>query len=659
MADSKFVPEMHDIGKLVADEILGRGSYNHTFKYFKFDNFKEPSTKTWEGVKHHHDVSINADLLLLTMADHLASGVSRALEDSLTRAIRKAKKTEKKVAQVFSLWRGEHRKAYEFIKDEAEIKDLLNFVDSDPDTENYFKKYEERLIQRPEEMLPGLNITTLFTHSELTGKLYRFLKNSTEVINYEKPNIKVNFFGRLADSWKQAEKNWQVKLLKCTVEPLGYHFRVHDLNVFKNLHETINEIARSDNVLFHTSNEFLALFQGKGGSGNDIFYNLIKPFLDSNFQVKVQELVTNLGNACPTPKAIVDRAKGTGTDVRFSEYLKYSPDLSKEISIPICEICQMAQATKQWPKDMLLERKKLCGNCKGIMRNNLWPVDAGLMCQNCQVELGEWLEQKTTEDLCGNCFRIRGEAAHLHKLDKWTYELGIKMLWTKVNLDIEKLRETLKNLYLEYLKSKIPENFLRQIKEEEYEVRFSLLSDFQKDFEDFLRKLHVMICEKFKEKNVEQALSDLFCIKIENLHQIISLLDIYNSLFNKFFKKFKEIKESPITISLICSSVKYPFFELWPVLRNPKTDVYVYLIEKGEMKASVKNLDWILSVAKFGKKTALHKLAEIAKVSEKLAEATLYDKRDRDYKTYSMLQYERPMGLGFEDILTLAKIRSD
>jgi len=285
MSINKFVPEMHDIGKLVADEILGRGSYNHTFKYLQFDNFKEPSTKTWKGIKHHHERgSINADLLLLTMADHLASGVSRALEDSLTRAIREDKRTEKKVAQVFSLWRGEPRRTYEFIGDRAEIKDLLNFVDNDPDTENYFKKYEERLIQRPEEMLPGLNITTLFTHSELTGKLYRFLKNSTEVINYEKPDIKVNFFGRIADSWKQAEENWQVKLLKCTVEPVGYHFRVHDLNVFKNLHETINEIASSDNVLFHTSNEFLALFQVKRGSGNDIFYNLINPFSTQIFK---------------------------------------------------------------------------------------------------------------------------------------------------------------------------------------------------------------------------------------------------------------------------------------------------------------------------------------------------------------------------------------
>jgi hypothetical protein len=658
MSINKFVPEMHDIGKLVADEILGQGSYNHTFKYFKFDNFKEPSTKTWEGIKYHHDdASKNADLLLLTMADHLSCGVSRALEDSLSRAIRKkAIRTEIKVAEVYSLWRDKSKGIYKFIKDKEEIKELLNFVYSDPDTENYFKKYEDRLIQRPEEMLPGLNITTLLTHSQLTGKLYRFLKNGTEVISYEKPDIKVKFSGKAANSWKDAENRWQVRLLKCTVEPVGYHFRVHDLNVFKNLSETMNKITRSDNVLFHTSDEFLAIFEEKG---DDIFNKLIKPFLDSNFQVKVQELITNFGNACPTPKAIKDRSKDTDKKVRFLEYLKYKPDIPEEIPVPICEVCQMAHALKQWPKDMLIEKKRLCDNCKGIIRNNPWPVDAEMICQNCQTELGEWLEQKTTEDLCGSCFRIRGEAAYLHKLDKWTYELGIKVLWTKVNLDIEKLRETLKSLYLEHLKSKIPENFLRQINEEEYEVRFSLLSDFQKDFEDFLRKLHVMVCEKFKEKNVEQALSDLFCIKIENLHQIISLLDIYNSLFNKFFKKFKEIKESPITISLICSSVKYPFFELWPVLHNPKTDAYVYLIGKGEMKASVKNLDWILSVAKFGKKTALHKLAEIAKVSEKLAEAMLYDKRDRDYKTYSMLQYERPMGLGFEDILTLAKIQSD
>ncbi|MEK9148479.1 MAG: hypothetical protein AAB267_00375, partial [Candidatus Desantisbacteria bacterium] len=55
----------------------------------------------------------------------------------------------------------------------------------------------------------------------------------------------------------------------------------------------------------------------------------------------------------------------------------------------------------------------------------------------------------------------------------------------------------------------------------------------------------------------------------------------------------------------------------------------------------------------------LHKLAEIAKYSEELAEKILIDEKDGDPKkkdAYTQLLNARPWGLSYESLLTLAKI---
>jgi len=49
-------------------------------------------------------------------------------------------------------------------------------------------------------------------------------------------------------------------------------------------------------------------------------------------------------------------------------------------------------------------------------------------------------------------------------------------------------------------------------------------------------------------------------------------------------------------------------------------------------------------------------LADIAKLSEKLAEVTLQDKSDKYYMRYKEIL---PMGMDFSSLLTLAKIMGD
>ncbi len=153
-------------------------------------------------------------------------------------------------------------------------------------------------------------------------------------------------------------------------------------------------------------------------------------------------------------------------------------------------------------------------------------------------------------------------------------------------------------------------------------------------------------------------------VKISKSQQILGILDNYFSCIETYFSDFKSIASdvTPISIGVSVSNVKYPFFEHWRVLNEPKSSVYINLVGKGEVRASLQNLEEILIRAKrYDRKgkTALHKLAEVAKISEKLVEITLKDKTEKDRKYYNPLLEMLPMGLKSSDILTLAKLLED
>ncbi len=88
------------------------------------------------------------------------------------------------------------------------------------------------------------------------------------------------------------------------------------------------------------------------------------------------------------------------------------------------------------------------------------------------------------------------------------------------------------------------------------------------------------------------------------------------------------------------------------------SEIHIGLIGRGEIKATLSNVESLLTTreATF-RKSALHNLAEIARISESLARLRFEDRSERaDYNTYRNLNRLLPMGLDFRSILTLAKI---
>jgi len=78
------------------------------------------------------------------------------------------------------------------------------------------------------------------------------------------------------------------------------------------------------------------------------------------------------------------------------------------------------------------------------------------------------------------------------------------------------------------------------------------------------------------------------------------------------------------------------------------------VIGKGEIKLKMTQLTPFLGI-KVKNKALLHKLVAISEISEKLAEITLYDRADRDYRKYKPLR-DAVRKFGYQNILAYAKI---
>jgi len=747
----ELVPEMHDIGKLVDNKELKRiisqyygiledqieFFHSHALKcrnkqtgqeinYFKdIFGIDEPKTKTWEGINHHHDDKPpDPDLFLLKLADRRASAVSRTLKDKYKEKIKNIIEEEKKKRtgskdnekrSVYKLWNPKTEQLKLFSK-EKDFESIFAFISKDPDEWKYLKNYNNNLLTRPEELEEPGNIISLYAHSELVGKLYRFFNDNVSVINPNKPEIKLAD-NRPVKTIGDMEGSSNVNLVKYSVNPLYDPVRVRDLNIFDMLKEISKEVFEQNNVLFRTSTEFLAILPT-----NEDVNEIIKPFLDMGFYVDVEEAHTILKNAYPTPGSIRSREmrkfddemrkfddetnkiknnlekaekgqeeinnvlrsriedrdkKIENFEARFKNTLEYGFDLKPKIKIPICELCQTYEGTKKWPRDYICER--LCSKCQEKVKHDDWPFDIEKLHTECIDKVGKLIEESIEEDLCGICFNIRSQKPKLEKLAKWesNEEDVEKIIFMKISLEINELRETLEKLYHKYLTDLGIYNYLKNLQKSTQDplldIRFSLLYEFQRDYDAFLgelmsedgeKKVYGRIVDALKNKNADfqWILPDLFCIRIEKTSDINRILDEYNKVFTDFFQKFKDVG-SPIKLSISCSNVKFPFQWHWRLLSDPKEEINVHVINKGEINIKVKDLEKLMEI-KQPKQTAFHKLAKISEISEKLAWIELRDKSDwkkynQEYRDIRTAIMSSGITNSFKNIINYVKIMAD
>lgn len=612
---AELVPELHDVLKLTTlhhDVSQWSEQDVETFK-----GFLPINSETWKGITQHHlgygIYPTEPDTFYLCVADSLASGVTR---------IRKVGPVEKWLNK---LWKGPGEKKDVRLEETNDIISLFRSLQGDPTWEGFLEKHESRLKNRPESFYPGENITSLYTHCKLTGQFYRILKNPSLF-----PLSPADIQGKTKDKVKTLYRSkyyerWQLVVARCKFNFLQRPYRVRDLNIFGALRDLMEEISTSypDNVVLGTSNELLIIFSDEAQLSNIAAMSHQK-----GFWVEVIQARGRLSGLKP----ILSKEKGEVRNLY---------DLPSEISPPICEICQSAKATKYWPEDYILSRVELCPSCRQLLSRDPLASVADLLCEADRAKLEDVLKEPAREELCQRCFALRAEGTKLQKLDRWSNQEQNKVAWVKLNLDFDQLEKALKSL-------------------SGREISFSVVAEFQEDYSHFLQRFNSQIRYGFGVGNVENIMNDFFCINVGSFKESFKVLKVYHELLQQFFPAFLNLENSPLKIAMLCSNVKFPFFEVWRILEEAQGDIFVSLQGMRTMRAPIKALVLLVRAAdKRYRKSALHKLTKIEETSKILAELTFQNRKDEEGRTYSILDRSLRPELDFSSIFTFARLIED
>ncbi|WP_148212086.1 hypothetical protein [Ferroglobus placidus] len=651
-------PEMHDIGKLIDSSII-----KHNFENYP-DGLKDvPPIKmnpVWEGILQHHcterdkEYPKSFETLVLSIADSVASATSRHIEV-------RGKSPRYNTYKLWNPPRSNFHKLSEVINKDATnpkwIAKIVEFVNRNPSVKEFFETFGEYLKVRAEDATPGANITSLWTHSNLTARLYNFLYDYLEKVDDKWFEITTK--DKIRAYIHRIKEETKIKIVKIKINFPQRPVRIRDLNVFDALEEVKRKILKEypNNVIFVGFTELLLILPL-----NEKLDKIKEIVSQYGFWFEYVERIQNLDQPYPDPdrtmrlinkmqkilyKKLEEKFRKTIPKVPLNKREEVKESIKKSVFEKEPEAKKIAELWKQYHEE-LEEGVYKKGSVYGDFPSQIDPP----ICEICQLKQAteKWVDEESgiVEKLCTVCFNIRKRGSKFPKLDEWEKEGADRILWIRIDLDTDELINVLEELYTEYLR-----NLGVKEPEKRAEIRFSVLSEFNLDYREFLDEFRNKLLEKFGEDSFQQILKEFVSVRIKNLRDIHLVLKIFDEAFTKFFPKFKEVS-SPIKLGIVCSNIKYPFLESWRILSDLKYDVHVSVIGKGEIKLSMQQLTSFLRI-KIKEKALLHKLAAISEISEKLAEITLYDQNDRDYREYEPLR-KAVKKFGFQNVLTYAKI---
>lgn len=555
MRDKPYIAELHDIGKLADREALERAGLKitgHTFHDFDFAQLgiHPPSSPSWWG-QWHHDVKgfdklptgisdEEASCLLLTViADKVAASISRPDKDLPKGAVGES---------LHLLWRGKVDEKLVF-RTPADLKQMFSFIAKCQSAEEFLQEFMEALVHTPEDKSVPRNIVPLKVHLELVGKIFRVLRQHTELkdrfLYYGQEKIKdvVSAIGKSlpseSGSIKKREKGkWAFRLVQGRVLFPQTLVRLQDLNVLRLRREKIEEIVEKQYtrgeverqpyaVLFYTD-DFISVFLPQEDFLS--FKQIMQPLLDAGFYLECEEiegelsLITSDGKAmwkCLTSLGIKEDQKKCDFKLR---YISIWQKLEDALTPPLCDVCQLRPGELE-PKG---------------------PVH-------------EWL--------CPVCREIRDMGEPAIQLAQWDEE-GKPVAWLKISLDQELLLQCLRRLFNQYVDSgpgmnQVSENDRKELKESfrPLAAQMEFVRHYQKFLEDFQAQLYSLNIEPETVLYPISEYKELIVVRLDQEEALGVVLDSFLQLLQEHFPKCLE--DCPIRLSASVSNIKHPFHEHW------------------------------------------------------------------------------------------------
>lgn len=548
-----FIAELHDIGKLVDKDKLNKYQLSgHTFEDFDFNKHKinKPTLPSWWGQYHHKvnaseeingwndiDTTYKPDVFILVLADHLASSISRALPQ-----LGSAGESE----GVLKLWnfkfyenekiKGRYWAAF---RSENDLKKMFAIFDKINSPYEFLNEYRDHLLITPEDKSIPRNITSLFTHIELVGKIFRVLRRHSEIKtdingtliemggNQVTSIVKTEGGNRTSGNHNIDKGQWQARFIKCHIKFPHSFVRLQDMNLLVKQAELIKSFVTNyqDYVMFYMP-DFISLFLPTGMELKDMFSG----FLNNGFFIDYVETIADLGILrsnldIKTLKARKANDQQTLTvlnkrDTKVFKKILMPEDISEKIPPRICDICQMRPAVER------------------IKEN-----------------IREWI--------CDKCYEARTEGNNFYYPEEWQNR---KVAWLQFNLNHDNLENWMQEAFDRYIDRL---NGLRDKQTLKDEFRsLACHSDFVKDYmkmvKDFWQRcagLEIMKpISDYEEIGVCKYSGDL----------INKIIEQFIAVHNGYFPDCKGDARSPISLSLSISSVKYPIREHWRYFENPK-----------------------------------------------------------------------------------------
>lgn len=702
---SNFVPEAHDVSKLIPQNISvplieGDRLKAHDEKGKSFRNLdwhllaeSEPDNATWLGIVYHIDketewarnLAIPADravsdqdrarLFLLVLSDHLAATAERALREG----------GSGQESNVHRLWRTDYWQTIEAdaepIKDEASLREMLQWIRSDPaDAGEFERRYGLALKRKPEDEGIPRNVTSLYSHSWLTGKFYRVLEQHATL---KTDPLGLEFGSQTVFTTHDAEQAWECRLVRATVRFHQQPVRPADLGIFERLRSAHDDFARrfADNLLFAAGDD-LWLFLPPEASLP--LSQVFAPFLERGLYVTAEILQAALQDlhVWKTPEGTKDtlRLLEKERDELIQRNVKI-PELLANVETELQKnTARIRTVTTDVSRKPLIERNQLLSRQRGDLQTDQKQMTARLgqiekeisdlaanakqpnltftslhpaslaesfeppLCEICQIRHGREIRFGTRTDfLCEECEEIRRGGFSQRKLaDRLERESSeeneektaarSRYLWMRIALSAKDMEESVAGMFGQYVDSIPGIDPAKRLPLKTHLRLPALLRDFVEDYHTLLASLG----GELMKLDATTLSSNFWVVPLDSGQVVKKVLRNYLDNLRQYFPKFfdGDLVAPCIRLTGSIASAVLPFYEHWRYVQNPQQPINLRVVGSAQLEIELQTAEALLREMESGdyrQQTFLHRVASIERAtgSKFMVQSVFMDEESR------------------------------